>query len=66
MHFNIRLWGSVQLLEAVQEHYEFLSPYVRSVLPLKRFWGLGSGRGRIACSVYCLNISFPLVMLYRC
>ena len=40
MHFNIRLWGSVQLLEAVQEHYEFLSPYVRSVLPLKRFWAL--------------------------
>ena len=30
----------VQLLEAVQEHYEFLSPYVRSVLPLKRFWAL--------------------------
>ena len=36
MHFNIRLWGSVQLLEAVQEHYELLSPYVRSVLPLKQ------------------------------
>ena len=40
MHFNIRLWGSVQLLEAVQEHYELLSPYVRSVLPLKQFWAL--------------------------
>ena len=40
MHFNIRLWGSVQLLEAVLENYDLLSPDVRSSLPLKQFWAL--------------------------
>ena len=40
MHFNIRLWGSVQLLEAVLENYDLLAPDVRSSLPLKRFWVL--------------------------
>ena len=40
MHFNIRLWGSVQLLEAVLENYDLLSSDVRSSLPLKRFWAL--------------------------
>lgn len=40
MHFNIRLWGSEQLLEAVLENYELLSSDVRSSLPLKRLWAL--------------------------
>ena len=40
MHFNIRLWGSVQLLEAVLENYDLLAPDVRSSLPLKQFWAL--------------------------
>lgn len=40
MHFNIRLWGADQLLEAVLENYERLSAEVRSELPLKRVWAL--------------------------
>ena len=40
MRFNIRLWGSDQLLEAVLENYELLSSDVRSSLPLKRLWAL--------------------------
>ena len=40
MHFNVRLWGADQLLEAVLENYERLSADVRSQLPLKRLWAL--------------------------
>ena len=40
MHFNVRLWGADQLLEAVLENYELLSADVRSELPLKRLWAL--------------------------
>ena len=40
MHFNVRLWGADQLLEAVLENYERLSADVRSELPLKRLWAL--------------------------
>ena len=40
MHFNVRLWGADQLLEAVLENYERLSVDVRSELPLKRLWAL--------------------------
>ena len=40
MHFNVRLWGADQLLEAVLENYELLSADVRSALPLKRLWAL--------------------------
>ena len=40
MHFNIRLWGSEQLLETVLENYDRLSPDIRSALPLKRVWAL--------------------------
>ena len=39
-HFNVRLWGPDQLLEAVLENYERLPAGVRSALPLKRFWAL--------------------------
>ena len=40
MHFNIRLWSSDQLLEAVFDNYEHLPADVRSELPLKRLWAL--------------------------
>ena len=40
MHFNVRLWGADQLLDAVLENYERLSVDVRSELPLKRLWAL--------------------------
>ena len=40
MHFNIRLWGADQLLEAVLENYDRLSATVRSELPLKQVWTL--------------------------
>ena len=40
MHFNVRLWGADQLLEAVLENYELLSADVKAELPLKRFWAL--------------------------
>ena len=40
LHFNVRLWGADQLLEAVLENYERLSADVRSMLPLKRVWAL--------------------------
>ena len=40
LHFNVRLWGADQLLEAVLENYERLSADVRSTLPLKRVWAL--------------------------
>ena len=40
MHFNIRLWSSEQLLEALFDNYEHLPADVRSELPLKRLWAL--------------------------
>ena len=40
MHFNCRLWGSDDLLEAVFENYERLPADGRSELPLKRLWAL--------------------------
>ena len=43
MHFNIRLWGSVQLLEAVLENYDLLSPDVRVFVAAEAVLGTGSG-----------------------
>ena len=40
MHFNIRLWSSDQLLEAIFDNYERLPGDVKSELPLKRMWAL--------------------------
>ena len=45
MHFNIRLWSSDQLLEAVFENYEQLPAGIRAELPLKRLWALVQEEG---------------------
>lgn len=45
MHFNIRLWSSDQLLEAVFDNYERLRADVKTELPLKRLWALVQEEG---------------------
>ena len=45
MHFNIRLWSSDQLLEAVFDNYEQLPAGIRAELPLKRLWVLVQEEG---------------------
>ena len=45
MHFNIRLWSSDQLLEAVFDNYEQLPADIRAELPLKRLWALVQEEG---------------------
>ena len=45
MHFNIRLWSSDQLLEAVFDNYEQLPAGIRAELPLKRLWALVQEEG---------------------
>lgn len=40
MFFEIRLWSSDDLIEAIQVHYDALPPDVQAELPLKRVWVL--------------------------
>ena len=40
LYFNVRLWDSENLLDAILDNYDRLPPDVTSALPLKRFWAL--------------------------
>lgn len=41
-HFSVRLWDAQQLLDQVFDHYDKLTPELRSKLPLTRIWALAS------------------------
>jgi restriction system protein len=46
--FSIRLWDSGDLIQAVLENYEGLSPEIQAELPLKRVWVLVQNAPEVA------------------